>query len=617
MTRSPIRVAGQRASGTMNKQPSEILQFGQDASSLGGRLGAGAADVELARVVEFLGGLCREIDTSLEPTTPNPHLNMILHLMRGHIEGRMVSSSSMASASGVPYATAMRKLAEIQSAGLVEQRPRTKSGRTFSLHPSAHLLEEFGQIASRIGRLARASFDAADPEETEDYFYGGSYVSSQAVIAPPRALLSPLKLAGGLRILVHGDPTFMVMENLKRQFEQIVGTDIHQRAFSIDRLHQETLRNAERKRSAYDLIAVDLPWIGEFVTKGVIRPLTEVMDTDRLDPGDFHTAGWRATHWNGVPYGVPSQTTPELMFYRKDWFARDGITPPVTADEVIAAARHFHDPRAGRYGVAWNAARGTALGHTFMMTCAAFGQPIIDLPEIAGGYDAARLGRGPWRPRLDTDRALAAAEYLMELLDYSPPDILSMSWYERVRPYAAGKVAMAYGYTLLAPYFELDETCPAYDNTGYLPHPHGPAGAPIAPVGGYALCIPANLAPDRVQDAAEALIAFTSPGAQKLYVQNGSRTAPRYSVGADPEVRRLSPIFETVDQMSWRDELQFWPRPPIPQVSEIIKLCGLELHDMLRGLTRSRDALARIQARAETILEDTDHEGGNPWTPNA
>jgi hypothetical protein len=25
---------------------------------------------------------------------------------------------------------------------------------------------------------------------------------------------------------VHGDPTFMVMDNLKRQFEQIVGTDI-------------------------------------------------------------------------------------------------------------------------------------------------------------------------------------------------------------------------------------------------------------------------------------------------------------------------------------------------------------------------------------------------------
>ncbi|MBY6200565.1 extracellular solute-binding protein [Maritalea mobilis] len=585
----------------MLSQAANAIQNGQGPASSRSFSSNGVADAELARVIGFLTDLTVELDTSLDPTTPNPHLNMLLHLLRGHVEGRLVSASSMASASGVPYATAMRKLAEIQSAGYVEQRPRTKTGRSFSLHPSADLLDHFSQLASRVGRLAREAFDAED--HAGDYFYGGSYVPGQAAIAPPNALLSPLKLAGGLRILVHGDPTFMVMDTLKRQFEQIVGTDIHQRAFSIDRLREETLRNAERKKSAYDLIAVDLPWIGEFVSKGVLRPLPEIMDVDRLDPSDFHTAGWRATHWGGVPYGVPSQTTPELMFYRKDWFAREGLAPPATHDDVIAAARHFHDPRNGRYGVAWNAARGTALGHTFMMTSAAFGQPIIELPEVAGGFDASDLAGGHYRARIDTPRTRDAAEYLMDLMQFSPPDILSMSWYERVRPFAGGKVAMAYGYTLLAPYFELDETCPAFGNTGYLPHPHGPDGAPIAPVGGYALCIPANLSEERVDDAVEALVAFTSPSAQKLYIQNGSRTAPRYSVGADPEVRRLSPIFELVDQMSWRDELQFWPRPPIPQISDIINLCGMELHDMLRGIVAPEEALRRLQAQAEEILE--------------
>lgn len=613
MQRPTDRATGPQAHGSMNQQTARF-RIGQDGRASGAPLADGGADVAMDRVVTFLGELCMEIDTSLDPNTPNPHLNMILHLLRCHFDGRLVSSSSIASASGVPYATAMRKLAEIQAAGLVEQRPRTRTGKSFSLHPSRALLDRFSHLANRIERLAQTAFARGEPPQ--DYFFGDSYVPGQATIAPPHALPAPLKAPGGLRILVHGDPTFMVMETLKRQFEQIVGTGIHQRAFSIDRLREEALRNAARKRSAYDLIAVDLPWIGEFVARGVIRPLTEVMDISRLDPGDFHTAGWRATHWDGVPYGVPSQTTPELLFYRKDWFARDGLAPPVTSDDVIAAARHFHDPRNGRYGVAWNAARGTALGHTFMMTCAAFGQPVIDLPEIAGGFDAGQLGKGGratggYRARLNTDRAHAAADYLMQLLDHSPPDILSMSWYERVRPYAAGRVAMAYGYTLLAPYFELDETCPAHGNTAYLPHPHGPEGAPIAPVGGYALCIPANLGEDRVADAVEALITFTAPAAQKLYAQHGSRTAPRYSVGADPEVRRLSDIFEAVDQMSWRDELQFWPRPPIPQIHAIIQLCGHELHDMLRGLVTPREALDRAQARAEDILKTPIQQGGN------
>ena len=589
--------------GEMHQPAAQNTQYGQPGVTAAGASALLAASPELERVLLFLQDVTVEIDTSLEPNTPNPHLNMILHLLRSHGEGRVVSPSSMVAASGVPYATGTRKLAEIQRAGLVEQRPRTRSGKSFSLHPSPKLLETFNQLADRIDRIARQTFGGAQqPGESADYYFGGSYQPGQAAIPPPRALPQPLKLPGGLRILVHGDPTFMVMENLKRQFEQIVGTDITQRAFSIDRLREEGLRNADRPRSRYDLIAVDLPWIGEFVEAGVIRPLPEVMDVARLDPADFHTAGWRAAHWNGVPYGVPSQTTPEMMFYRKDWFASAGLEPPATTAEVIEAAREFHDPRRGRYGVAWNAARGTALGHTFIMTCADFGQPIIDLPEIAGGYDADNLARDGFRPMLDTDRARAAADYLMELLEFSPPDILSMSWYERVRPYAAGSVAMAYGYTLLAPYFELDETCPAHGNTGYLPHPHGPEGVPIAPVGGYVLCIPANLAEDRMDDTVEALVSFTSPAAQKLYAQNGSRTAPRYSVGADPDVRRLSPIFELVDQMSWRDELQFWPRPPIPRISEIISICGHELHDMLRGLVTPSEALARAQQRAEKAL---------------
>ncbi|MFB9148153.1 extracellular solute-binding protein [Roseovarius ramblicola] len=589
----------------MQHQTAHDIHSGPSGAALSAAVPAPALSPELERVVSFLQDISVEIDTGIDPTTPNPHLNMILHLLHSHCTGRVVSPTAMVSASGVPYATGMRKLAEIEAAGLVERRPRTKSGKTVSLHPAPKLLESFNRIADRVDRMARSAFGGTDRTATaSDYYFGGSYQPGQATIPPPRALPQPLRLAGGLRILVHGDPTFMVMDTLKRQFEQIVGTDINQRAFSIDRLRDEALRNAGRSRSRYDLIAVDLPWLGEFVEKGVIRPLPEAMDVERLDPGDFHTAGWRAAHWDGVPYGVPSQTTPELMFYRKDWFARDGLEPPATTDEVIAAARHFHKPQQGRYGIAWNAARGTALGHSFIMTCADFGQPVIDLPEIAGGYDADHLAGGGFRPMLDSDRALAAAEYLVELMEYSPPDILSMSWYERVRPFAQGKVAMAYGYTLLAPYFELDASCPAHDNTGYLPHPHGPKGVPIAPVGGYALCIPANLAEDRLPDAVEALVSFTSPAAQKLYVQNGSRTVPRYSVGADPEVRRLSPIFELVDQMSWRDELQFWPRPPIPQISGIIAICGHELHDMLRGIVSPREALAKIQSRVEDLLRE-------------
>jgi len=553
-------------------------------------------------VLSFLEDLSDELDTALEIMVPNAHLRMALHLLRGHFDGRIVTPTSMIGASHVPYATASRRLKEMHEAGLIETRPRTRTGKSYSLHPSATLLEHWMQVSSRVRRLAEVELSAlAETEEARDYYYGGSYTAGQS-IPPLRVLAEPLKLNGGLKVLVHGDPTFMVMDNLKRQFEQVIGTDINQRAFSIDRLREEARRNAERPVSRYDIIAVDLPWIGEFAENGVLMPLDDAMDLTALDPADFHTAGWQATHWGGRAFAVPAQTTPELLFYRRDLFAEAGLEPPTTTEKLLHAAQTFHDARPGHSGIAWNAARGTPLGHTVLMTMADFGQPILDLPPIAGGFGTEHLAKGGYRPTIDTEAGLMAAEFLLELLRYSPPDILSMSWYERVRPYASGQVAMAYGYTLLAPYFERDTSSPAYGQTGYLPHPVGPGASPVAPVGGYAMGIPANLAPERLPAAIEALQVFTSPEAQKLYIQNGSRTNPRYSVGADPEVRRASPIFEAVDGMSWRDELQFWPRPPVPEIAEIIRICGEEFHDMLRGISSPRETLQKTQARAEAAL---------------
>jgi multiple sugar transport system substrate-binding protein len=576
----------------------------------------GAGQIALPEVVGFLEALATEIDTALEISEPNPHLNMVTALLKAHFSGKTATATMLIAASGVPYATARRKLAQLLESGLIEQRARTRSGRSFSLHPTLRLMTNWRQLCDRTLRLC-SDVAGIGPQGGQEYYFGASYVPASQTIAPPQVLPEPLTLGGGLRILVHSDPTFMVMDNLKRQFEQIIGTHISQRAFSIDRLRAEALRNAERRTSKYDIIAVDLPWIGEFAENGVLAPLDTCLQTDRLDPPDFHTAGWLAAHWGGRPYGVPSQTTPELLFYRTDLFAEAGLAAPHTTDAVIKAARHFHAPHLGRYGIAWNAARGTALGHQFLMTCADFGQPVINLEPIAGGFAADVAVRSDIVPTIDTALGLEACEYLLALLEYSPPDILSMSWYERIRPYAAGTIPMAYGYTLLAPYFERDPASPAFGNTGYLPHPAGPKGRPVAPVGGYAMGIPANIAPERRAAAAEALIAFTSPEAQKLYVLNGSRTAPRYSVGADPEVRGLSPIFAAVDAMSLRDELQYWPRPPIPEIAAIIEICGQEIHDMLRGIITPRIALQRAQSRAEDTLKQSRKLGRTPWTPPA
>ena len=160
---------------------------------------------------------------------------------------------------------------------------------------------------------------------------------------------------------------------------------------------------------------------------------------------------------------------------------------------------------------------------------------------------------------------------------------------------------MAYSHSILAPIHETDQSSPAYLRTGYAPHPTGPKGRPIVPMGGYSLGIPANIAANRINEVWRALQAFTSASATKLYLTNGSLASPRTSVSRDPEVAGLSPLITAVDDMAQRGYLRMWPRPPVPGIADLIAIAGEEIHDILTGTKSISVALNAAQERAESL----------------
>jgi len=555
---------------------------------------------EMLAFLDFCDEIADEAERDFPLKSPDPYQRIITFLMRRHLQALLTTVTNLAEASGVPYATAMRRISEMIEQGLIIQRPRTRTGKSFSLHPSPQLIQAWYNYAVRMKRIvSRTSPFNGNTGSEPNYDERGE---ESQIIPVLNVLPEPLEVRPVLSVLMHADPTFMAMDKLKRQFEQVYGTPIRNTARPIDQLRREALSNAERKRSSYDIIAADLPWIGEFAEKGVLMPLDAVIKRQGIEASDFHQASWQGCVYRGKQWGVPIQTTPELLFYRTDLLKEAGISPPHTTDEVIDAIRRLHKPHEGRFGIAWNAARGTPLGHTFIMTMAAFGQAVLNLRLSDGLFDASVLEGECLRPCIDTEAGRETAEYLRALHEYSPPKILSMSWQERVVAYGSGEVALAYNYSLLAPYFELDKRMSAHGNTGFLPHPAGPAGKSIAPVGGYVLGIPKNIPADRRKAVEQALKFFTSAEACKLYMLNGSLVSPRFSVSADPEVRELSPIVEAVDGYARSNLLQYWPRPPAPEIADIITICGEELHDMLRGIKSIEQSLSQAQNRADALM---------------
>lgn len=551
---------------------------------------------EQVRFVDFVAQIYDGCEALLGPEGNQREMRMILHLIGSHFDGHLVTGSSLAAASGLSYGTALRTIEDLGARGLISRRVRTDSGRSQSLHPSAALLARWRHFAYRGDALMRGTILKEAPPRRQR-------TVPTTILPPPAVLDEKLRLSRGLRVLVHADPTFMAMLNLKRQFEMIMGTSIESRAHSIDRLRAELIVNAQRAVSQYDIVAVDLPWFGEMALEGRLLPLDALIAETGFDQSDIYPDALASSTWRGMQYGVPIMVSGEILVYRKDLLAAAGLEPPRTVEQTLSVARTLHDPKTGLAGISWNGGRGTPLGHTFMMIMSAFGQPIINLQPTADGFDAENVSPANMRPMFESDAARQTVEYLIDLLTVSPPGILRMTWYDRARSYATGGAAMAYSHSILAPIHETDRTSPAHLRTGYAPHPTGFKGRPIVPMGGYSLAIPSNIAANRISEVWRALQTLTSASATKLYLANGSLASPRSGVSRDPEVSALSPMISAVDEMARRGYLRMWPRPPVPGIADLIAIAGEEIHDILSGSKTSREALSTAQRRAEAVLQ--------------
>jgi multiple sugar transport system substrate-binding protein len=527
-------------------------------------------------------------------------LRMIAELVRAHHIGRIVTSSSLAAASGLSYGTAMRAIDDLVRRGFILKRPKTKTFRSFSLHPSLDLLGRWQRFAGTVEALFHAQLvlDPQSPRPPKKVI-----VRPDPAVVPPLSVLgAKLQLKRALRVLVHADPTFAAMNALRRHFEMVLGVPIVSRALSIDRLRSEIIANSLRSVSNYDIVACDLPWFGEMAQSKRFIPLDELSSDAWSDARDIYPDALASSRFQGRQYGIPIMATAEMLVYRTDFLANVGIDPPRTVEATIDAARRLHDPSRGISGIAWNGGRGTPIGHTFIMIMSAFGRPVIALRRTDDGWDAENFEGETMRPAFLSAEARDTSQYLLAIKAYSPSNVLQMAWYDRASAYAQGRAAMAYSHTMLAPLYDGDPKSPAYRRTGYLPHPAGPNGNPIVPMGGYALSIPANIAPERVSSVWSAIRTLTSASASKLYLANGSLASPRISVSKDPEIRSLSPVIGVVDAFNEQRLFRMWPRPPAPNIADVIAIAGEEIHDLLSGSKPVARALTDAQNRVDRLM---------------
>ncbi|MDA3919910.1 MAG: extracellular solute-binding protein [Salinisphaera sp.] len=536
-----------------------------------------------------------------------PIWDMVLFVMRRHLENKLVTVTSLAQCTNFPYTTAVRKIDHMIEEGLVIKRARTVTGKSFSLHPSEELVGRFHQYALDMKHLVATTFGfPMDEEGRGNYYFGASYLAAN-IIPAPTVLRQGIGVDNTLRFLTNDDQTFLILQRVTGDLEQWLGGHVDITVVGLDQLRELTLENASEELSNYDIIDFDLPWLGEYHRGNVLHPIDDLVALGNFNPSDFQPAAWDASSYDGVQYGVPIEPTPELLFYRRDILEAEDIEPPETTDNLLEALSTLRRRRPDLGGITFCAAAGAPIAHMFMQIMGDFGRPPIDLPFVNGDFDLSCIQGEHMRPCIDTPEGLAAADYLLRLKDFAPSDILELAWDETVQRFSDGDVAFAYAWSGRAARFDLNPESPAYRKAGYLAHPHGAGGTSISPMGGYAFGIPANIAPERVDLAWRVIKYLTSPAVTKFYMQKGCLVSPRFSVNADPEVRNMSQIIETVDNLAQQGRLKFWQRPPVPEFNDIVRVLGREIHDMMRGDVTPSHALSRAQSQIDQLMRAHRH----------
>ena len=557
---------------------------------------------EMIRILNFVDGTKSLAQEQTHLSAVDPRWNIISYAMRRHLEGKLLTLTTLASASEVPYGTAVRRIMELIDQEYLIKRPRSKSGKSFSLHPTRKMISEFESFAMQFKAMVGATFGYDGGQNgVSDFYFGGSYMASN-ILPYPNAMRTGVGYERSIRILGSIDPTFRTLSISSPNLSELCGTNIEVVNLPLDELHAEILANAARRDSRYDLVAFDLPWIGQLADAGIVRPLNDIIKNAGYNTSDFHNAAWRGSSWRNRSYGLPIQPTVEVFFCREDLFARAGLSTPRTTDDVLLAARSLHQSDFQLSGIVMNFGRGTPVAHTFIQTLADFGQPIINLRPIGDEFEVGDLAGENFRPMLDTEAARQAAEYLVHLLQYAHPESLNCSWDRRIQIFSEGRAAMSYGWSVRAAAFEKNGSSPAHGKVAFIPHPSAPGKQRVSPIGGFALGIPGNLPDCRTAAAWKILEYLARPELMKWYVQEGNLCSPRFSTSADPEVQAASGLIGEIDRMERRGEVQIWPRPPIPEFSEMLGIIGDEIHAMLREATSIPSALGNAQSRIDRLM---------------
>jgi multiple sugar transport system substrate-binding protein len=328
-----------------------------------------------------------------------------------------------------------------------------------------------------------------------------------------------------------------------------------------------------------DVGGITTSYLSDLVGQDALAPLDDRLSAsplhDKLSP-DLVDDVRRATGDHKL-YELPSSANLDVIWYRKDWFAKAGLTPPSTWDELLADAAKLTDKAANRYGYT---VRGGA-GSVFQLLSEAYSYSGVPTFFTSDGVSTT-ADQG----NVDLVRKVAA------LYGKATPSAdVNNGYTQMVAEFTGGSVAMMH-HNLGSAGDLMKALGP--DKVGAIPLPVGPSGRRTVvpnPTDGFGV-----FKAGEHQEAAWKFVQFLlSKESNSYWNQHVGQIPANTDVYGDSWLRADAPVEMALGVLRDKDTVRAAAPFALPQFSAITKADSEPLYQkVLLGTMSAADFLRKV-----------------------
>lgn len=412
-------------------------------------------------------------------------------------------------------------------------------------------------------------------------------------------LANPYEKYKGTQLVVSwpSNSHFKKAKTLVEEFTAATGIEVEIDYSQYLKMRDRQILEMSKNEGDFDVVAWVVMWKGEYVSKGLLTPLSQLFtspvlvdpnyDIDDIADAYLQNGGIVGGEKGYLPgksgalYGIPFGAETSILAYRKDIFDELGLAVPKTYDEVRQVAKIIKEKK----GMGALTMRGKT-GHQVTAAWLFHGAPM-----------GARVFDNNWQPVFNSPEGVKTAQFMRDMVKVGPIGIAAYSFGEATAAFLQGDAAMYIDSLKIAAMSRDPKLSRIDGKVGFALHPTDIRCG--SETGGFAMGIPAN---SKNKEAAFLFIQWmTTKQADRRVVELGGDPI-RISTLTDPEFSKKYPEYPVIaEQLKCADP--DW-RPLIPEWNELnIKVLGIALHEVITTDKPIQPILDEAANKARAIME--------------